>query len=72
MKECEYCFTQHKRHEYVGEDGETEVRLKIEDDTLLIHLKWYDEWRNCYMGMSMSPLIRYCPWCGRKLEENED
>ena len=23
-------------------------------------------------AMGMSPMIRYCPWCGRKLEENED
>ena len=71
-KECEYCFKQHKRHEYIAEDGDTTASLKIDKDMLFIELKWYDELRKTYLGMGMSPMIRYCPWCGRKLEENED
>lgn len=71
-KECEYCFKQHKQHSYIAEDGDTEVDLRIDEDMLFIKLKWYDELRKTYLGFGMSPMIRYCPWCGRKLEENED
>ena len=71
-KECEYCFKQHKRHSYIAEDGDTEVDLRIDEDMLFIELKWYEKKRKTYLGMGMSPMIRYCPWCGRKLEENED
>ena len=42
-KECEYCFKQHKRHEYIAEDGDTTASLRIDKDMLFIELKWYDE-----------------------------
>ena len=73
MKECEYCFKQHKQHEYIIEEGDTTASLRIDEDMLFIKLKWYDELRKVYLGIGMSPIIRYCPWCGRKLgEKNND
>ncbi len=74
MKECEYCFKNNIRHEYNAHDGDSSITIKVKDeDGLYIQINWYDNLQKQTMGMATLALIRYCPWCGRKLgEEGND
>lgn len=67
MKECEYCFTHTAAHKYITEDGESGMKLEIQDNGLYIELHWPDEHTKEMRGMAALALIRYCPWCGRPL-----
>ena len=71
---CEYCTEEYyKRNSYKlkGDlDNPIEIDLLISSkDELYISAKWFDDIRNCKMGMASLAKIRYCPWCGRKLED---
>lgn len=75
-KMCEYCTTEYyKRNPYLlkGDmDNEAEVTLRISsEDGLHIYAEWYDELRKDKMCFAALAQLRYCPWCGRKLEEKK-
>ena len=39
-----------------------------EDNALEIHIPWKRELDNAGMVTACAVSIKYCPWCGRKLE----
>ena len=83
-KMCEYCLDEwYKRniYEIKGDVSDYDVEGKVElngEEGLDIHFSWNDETRKekdgrpVRMGLAAAVLIRYCPWCGRKLGEEEN
>lgn len=66
---CKYCNGSHEYREL--EDKEVDAFVR-DDDALEVRMCFYDELRPAKMGCSCALAINYCPWCSRKLgEENE-
>ena len=78
---CEYCLSEwYKRNTYDlkgPNDNNAEISLSLDgEEGLLIKAEWIDDFRSSEnrpvkMGFLAEAIIRYCPWCGRKLKEGE-
>ena len=69
---CEYCFNEERNtYDMVSPEYGVNGHLSIDeyDNGLYIEFDWKQE-RDNY-GLAAKVLIRYCPWCGRKLELRE-
>ena len=71
---CEYCFKEeYKRNSYKihGDlDRTIDGEIKVEGESMLeIFFEWPEKIDEKYEQMCFGAgiLIRYCPWCGRKL-----
>lgn len=81
---CEYCTTDMPRNTYhvkadnYNDNIDSELTLKIDDlyEGLLVEciFNYYDEHKKeiVPMGLICKTSARYCPWCGRKLGEEND
>ena len=78
---CEYCYnTTIQRNKYVikgNDDYDVECSLNIDDDDdgLILECSYIIETslkERIPMGLAAKFFIRYCPWCGRKLEGEND
>jgi hypothetical protein len=77
---CEYCLSEwYKRNTYElkgTNDNNAEVFLSLDgEEGLLIKAEWDNffekENKSVKMCLAAEAIIRYCPWCGRKLKEGE-
>ena len=73
---CEYCMHEwYKRNTYDlrgPTNKHCEVHLSLDgEEGLLIKAEWVDEHTFEKYGLAAEAIIRYCPWCGRKLENKE-
>jgi len=78
---CEYCLDKgYNRNTYDlkgPNDDNAEIQLLLnEEEDLLIKANWNDYFRSSEnkpvkMGFIAKAMIRYCPWCGRKLHKGE-
>ena len=65
---CEYCLDKGSRNTYdiSGFDAEGTLALDDIDNGLSIKFSWKEDGDD--FGVLAKALIRYCPWCGRKLD----
>ena len=49
--------------------GEPVCEIEVNKDVLDVYALWFDEVRETQMALRTQRVIKYCPWCGRKLEE---
>jgi len=73
---CEYCrndwINRNTYDFYTEEQFPVKGSIEINSNDLLFKAKWRQETDPGHyedMGMAARFMIRYCPWCGRKLEE---
>lgn len=80
---CEYCTTDIQRNTYDinctddrGFAAEASLEIHPIDNLLILKciFHYYDENKkeSIPMGLAAAIFARYCPWCGRKLEKEND
>ena len=71
----ETCLSYRMSQIDLDKESDPELLIEIKDDgdefVLDIGAMWFDEGRESTMALRACPVIYYCPWCGRKLEESK-
>ena len=82
ISECKYCRKNNREKKqiqapdmpnskYQIENGPPHAILEINHDpSLYIEIGFYDKVRQAEILTAIAPAINYCPWCGRKLLED--
>lgn len=74
---CKYCLDKGyncNTYDLKGPNNSSaEIHLSLDEEDLLIEAEWNDYFRSSEnkpvkMGFIAKAMIRYCPWCGRKLK----
>jgi len=68
-KKCKYCNNSHEYRELQDKEVDAFVR---DDNALEVLMCFYDELHPTKIGYACALAINYCPWYGRKLEEENE